>query len=138
VGPREGAEEWTLSLLAYARGVDICVEVTFQRVVHWHLAPLAALLVQAKPPTLVLWVVVFNPKTEGGADSGERVDRCADQRPITQTADRIDCDRIGKLSRFVASEHWLLAALHNVRRSTNGAHSEVVAFLPAVIACQNG
>jgi len=82
---------------------------------------LAALLVQAEPPTLTLGVVVFDLEADRGADSGEGVDHDADQRSVAETTDGVRLDCVEKFTSLVAREHGCLAALDDVSGTADGA-----------------
>jgi hypothetical protein len=47
-----------------------------------HFVALAALFVQADPPSLALRVIIFNPHGDDRADPGQRIGHNRDQRAV--------------------------------------------------------
>jgi hypothetical protein len=104
-------EQRSLGLAAEAHVVEVGVEVFLQDMVHRHDVFLAALLVQAEPPSLTFGIIVVNHHCARSADAGERIDHGADERAVSETGDGVRSDRVEELAGFIRGKHGRLAAL---------------------------
>jgi hypothetical protein len=78
------AEQGTPFVAGDARGTEIFVEEGFELVMGRHFVALAAFLVQADPPALIVGEIILDPHRHHGADGGEGVGHDADQRAVAE------------------------------------------------------
>ena len=97
------------------RSIEIRVKVCLRIAVAGDFVPLAALLVESRPPALAVLVIVIDTHVDHGGDPREGVAHETDDRAISEADDGIRFDRIGERSRLILQVEEVLRI--DVRRN---------------------